>query len=282
MTSFSLPAVMGILNITPDSFSGDGLITGDAFIQNALKRTALFLEQGANIIDIGGESTRPGAELVSEDQEMERVLPVLKAIYQTYPHIRLSIDTRRSNVARAALECGVTMINDVSGLMHDTAMIDLVRTSHAEIVIMHSLPNAQHIEQTELGGRFSRENTQDIVRVVYRDLEKTVLHAISQGVDPKKIILDPGIGFGKTSAQNFELIARLGELKKLGYPVLLGASRKAFIGYETNSKVQNRMGGSLAASLIGASNGADIVRVHDVLETVQALKILEAVQSVSV
>jgi dihydropteroate synthase len=273
---FKRPIVMGIVNVTPDSFSGDGLLSESETIKKAIHQVANFIEAGAEIIDVGGESTRPraNAEVISETEELSRVIPVIREIKLSFPNIRISVDTTKSIVAQKAMEIGAHIINDVSGLMMDPSMIDVAVTHHPHVIIMHSHQNP-NVEQTELGGRYLGEDEDNIVDVVKKELERLTIMAISRGIKHQNIIIDPGIGFGKTTRQNVMLIEQLDEIKNLGFPVLLGASRKSFIGYSTNAGVGDRLGGSITANIVGVLRGADILRVHDVQETVQAIKMLD-------
>jgi dihydropteroate synthase len=266
---------MGILNATPDSFSGDGIINAHDSIDNALKQVDNFIQAGAEIIDIGGESTRPGSKSITLKEELNRVIPIVKAIHLSFPNIKISIDSTKAEVTQRALECGASIVNDVSGLMKDPGMLDVIISKDVRVVIMHSYYNP-HIEHSEYGGQYVGKTLENIVQIVKEDLERLATMAISRGVKAHNIILDPGIGFGKNTEENLILIDRLDEIKSLGFPVLLGASRKAFIGYTTHSVPENRLGGSIAANIIGLLRGADIFRVHDVQETLQALKLITA------
>lgn len=262
--------VMGILNATPDSFAGDGvLMAPDTAIAHALQIVERFIDAGADIIDVGGESTRPGATPVDGESELQRVIPLIRAIRQRFT-IPISIDTTKSVVACQALAAGATLINDVSGLMLDPEMNGIVVASKAPIVLMHS--------QLSCGVSQSDLNIQknDIVTTVVRDLEHLALHAISRGIKPDQIIIDPGIGFGKTPLQNLQLIKNLDQLKALSYPVLLGASRKSFIGHLTGVAVDQRLPASLAAVTLAVMSRTDIIRVHDVAATKQVIQLLEA------
>ncbi len=268
--------IMAILNVTPDSFSGDGVLQDrEATVQYALSRVHKFIACNADILDVGGESTRPGADDVSLEEEIQRVIPVIHAIRQHYD-IPISIDTTKSKVAREALAAGANIINDVSGLMMDPDMAEVAREYKVPVVIMHSqqsiLPNAFH----SMSGSANRNY--NIASEVADDLERMAIHAISRGILRQQIILDPGIGFGKTAQESLCLIHNLDRIKALGYPVLLGASRKSFIGKTCQSSVHQRVPGSLAALSVGILKGADIVRVHDVEESVQAAKVVDAIK----
>lgn len=265
--------LMGILNITPDSFTGDGVLSdSEEGVARALKTVEKFIEQGADIIDIGGESTRPNAVPVDEKTEIQRVIPVIRAIRDRFS-IPLSIDTTKSSVAAAALESGISLINDVSGVMMDPEMVNVVITSGVPIVIMHSrLTHA--VNQSDHAA--TNRSQDDSVASVMADLEQLAVYVISRGINPHQIIIDPGIGFGKTPVQNLQLIKDLARLKGMGYPVLLGASRKSFIGHLAGSSVEQRLPGSLAAATMAVLQGTDIIRVHDVAETKQVIQLLEA------
>lgn len=268
---------MGILNITPDSFSGDGIYSISS-IDAALKQTESFVKAGCHILDVGGESTRPDATPVSLQEELDRVIPIIEAIRQNF-NIPISIDTTKAVVADEAIKHGARLINDVSGLLHDPEMVHIAAAHQCYTIIMHS-SKIGIIEKTALGTRYIKkdiDDSEDIIVCIYRDLDKQVMYAIENGIDPSKIILDPGIGFGKTVEQNIEIMARFNEIPKFRYPILLGASRKSFIGYTVNAPVDKRLGGSIAALTIGIMKGAHIIRVHDVEESVQAAKLVDAI-----
>lgn len=267
--------IMGIINITPDSLSGDGLMGKSDYIENALKQAENFIKFGADILDIGGESTRPGATPVSPQEEIDRVIPVIKAI-QEHMSIPISIDTTKAIVAAEALKQGAMIINDVSGLTKDPQMAQLISQSDAHVIIMHSHNNSS-VEKTDLGGRYITGHYDNIVEEVGEELKQLILKAIRCGIQKDKIIIDVGIGFGKTVEENLQLLNKLEVFTSLGYPLLLGASRKSVIGYTTNSPVHKRLGGSIAAAVWGVLKGAKIIRVHDVEETNQAVRFTEAI-----
>jgi dihydropteroate synthase len=275
--------IMAVLNVTPDSLSGDGIYSSQSkseLINTALRKTEGFIKAGCHILDIGAESTRPGAIPVSLDDELERVIPIIEAIHQNFD-IPISIDTTKATVADEAIKHGASLINDVSGLQLGSRMIEVAVAHQCYTIIMHSF-NAGVVEKTALGGRYltSEINTdEDIITRICADLRQQANFAIESGLDPAKIILDPGIGFGKTVEQNIEIMARFDEITKLPYPILLGASRKSFIGYTVNAPVDKRLGGSLAALTIGIMKGARIIRVHDVEESVQAAKLIDAIMN---
>ncbi len=268
--------VMGIINVTPDSFSGDGVMVTSDYIQKAVEQARIFIRQGADILDIGGESTRPGAKPVSLKDELVRVIPVIEAVHSEFPDVLISVDTSKADVARASIRAGATIINDVSGLMMDPDMTDVALDENVPVVIMHSQQGSsiQQIDRTDPLNKCGSS----IDSIVADDLDRLAIHAISRGLTRHHIILDPGIGFAKTQEQNLELIGNLDRIRNLGYPVLLGVSRKSFVGYVTGDPVEKRLPGSLAAATIGVMKGAHIVRVHDVAETVQAVRIVDAIQ----
>ncbi len=267
--------VMGILNVTPDSFSGDGL-AGD--VSGALEQARRFVDAGADILDVGGESTRPGAEPVDADEEMRRVLPVIEALAAALPDVLISIDTYKAAVAEAALQAGAHIVNDVWGLRADPEMAAVVARYNAPVVLMHNRSNPKTAEVRErLGGRYVGVTYENLLEEVKAELMESVALARAAGVPDEHIILDPGIGFGKTVEQNLELIDRLDEIRALGFPVLLGPSRKSFIGYTLDLPPDQRVEGTAAAVAIGIARGADIIRVHDVLEIARVARMADAI-----
>ena len=253
--------IMGILNVTPDSFS-DG---GQYFDKNAAVEHALaMVENGANIIDIGGESTRPFSDPVSLDEEISRVIPVIKGIREK-SDVCISIDTTKSMVASEALHVGASIINDVSAMEVDPFMADIAVKFDCPIIIMHMKGTPKNMQDNP--------TYESLILDIKNYLIKRIDYAVSKGVHRKKIIIDPGIGFGKTVENNFEIINNLNHFVKLNFPVLLGASRKSFIGITLNLPENERLEGSLAANIIGLQHGVKIFRVHDVTETHKALLI---------
>tara|TARA_B100000214_G_scaffold325616_1_gene263243 strand:+ start:478 stop:1329 length:852 start_codon:yes stop_codon:yes gene_type:complete len=253
--------IMGILNITPDSFS-DG---GDFFEKNiAIDRALEMVEQGADIIDIGGESTKPFSDSVSLKEEISRVIPVIEGICKE-SDVCISIDTTKSKVASEALEAGASVINDISAMEIDSLMVDVALKFNCPIVLMHmkGIPkNMQDNPQYE-----------SLISDIKEYLLARIDFVVSKGIDRNKIIIDPGIGFGKTVENNFEIINNLDQFVKMNFPVLLGASRKSFIGVSLNLPENDRLEGSIAANIIGLQKGAKIFRVHDVVETNRAMVI---------
>ncbi|MBP6789612.1 MAG: dihydropteroate synthase [Candidatus Promineofilum sp.] len=263
--------VMGIINVTPDSFSGDGVATVVAdpppreVVARAVDQARQFLADGADILDVGGESTRPGSVPVSAEEELARVLPVVRALRAALPEATISVDTYRAAVAAAALDSGADWINDVWGLRMDPHMAALAAARGCPVVIMHNRSKPKDVAQEQrLGGRYVGIRYTELITDIARELAEQMAIAFAAGVREEQIILDPGIGFGKTVEQNLELLDRLGELKALGRPLLIGPSRKSFIGYTLDLPPEDRVEGTAAAVAIGIDRGADIVRVHDV------------------
>ena len=254
------PAVMGVLNVTPDSFSDGGQFAAP---ERALAQARRMIAEGADIIDIGAESTRPyGSEPISAEEELQRLQPVLPDVVAL--GIPVSIDSMKSAVVAWALDQGAAIANDVWGLQRDFGMAGLVAARGAPVIIMHNRDSADP----------AIDIMQDIVDFFARSLDI----AAKAGISPDKIVLDPGIGFGKTPEQSMTALARLGELQSFGLPLLVGASRKRFISTVTPSEPHQRLGGSIAAHLLAAQNGARIIRAHDVAETVQALRVTAAIR----
>jgi dihydropteroate synthase len=262
----SHPVVMGILNVTPDSFYDGGDFAG---VDAAVKRTNEMIAEGAAMIDIGGESSRPGAEPVDADEEIKRVVPVISAI-RKLSQTPISIDTCKSAVAKAALDAGADIINDISALRFDPAMAELVARTGVPLVLMHMLGTPRTMQENP--------HYDDPISEINQFFEERINFAVSRGIARDKLILDPGLGFGKRPIDNVAILSRLKEFQIHGLAVLVGASRKSFIGIlDPGAPVDHRLGGSLAAAVWAAINGARIIRVHDVRETVQALNVLKAV-----
>ena len=269
--------VMVILNATPDSFSGDGLQTYADWIVRAVAQARRFVEEGVDIIDIGGESTRPGSTPITVEEELERVVPVIAAIRDNMD-VPLSVDTYRAAVAEAALDAGADWINDVWGLRMDPGMAEVAARRECMIVLMHNRSKPKNVTQEELlGGRYVGVRYDDLINDVQHELRQSIDLAFKAGVDSSRIVIDPGIGFGKTSDQNLQLIHRLHHFKKLGFPILLGPSRKSFIGYTLDLPPEERLEGTAAAVAIGIDRGADIVRVHDVKEMVRVVRMTDEI-----
>jgi len=261
--------VMGIVNVTPDSFSDGGKFFSP---EVAIRHASKLITQGADIIDIGGESTRPGAEQVSESEELKRVIPVIEKIRTDNPTILISIDTTKASVAKHAVEAGADIINDVSGLSFDNNMIGIVERFNIPVVIMHMKGNPQNMQ---LNPKYK-----DIVNEILDFFKMKIKTAIQSGINRSMIILDPGIGFGKTVEHNFELLSRLNEFNVLELPIMIGPSRKSFIGITLDLPPEDRVEGTAAAVSAGVMNGASIVRVHDVKSMKRVVRIIEKVRNV--
>lgn len=259
-------AVMGILNLTPDSFYDGGR---RAHADKAVSDALAMVEAGADIIDIGGESTRPGASPVSLDNELRRVLPVIRSLRRV-TNLPLSIDTYKAQVAKAALVEGADIVNDISALSFDPEMADLVAVQNVPVVLMHmkGTPRTMQLE-----ARYS-----DVVAEVRDFLARQVAFAVERGINREKIIIDPGIGFGKTLEHNLALLRELPMIASLGQPLLFGASRKAFIGKILNADPDERLEGSLAAAVAAVLGGAHMIRSHDVKETCRAVRVADAIR----
>jgi dihydropteroate synthase/2-amino-4-hydroxy-6-hydroxymethyldihydropteridine diphosphokinase len=269
--------VMGILNVTPDSFSGDGLLKQEEWLAAVVDQGRAMIEAGAHILDVGGESTRPGSDPVSAAEELDRVLPAIRALTEAGLG-PISIDTYKAVVAHEALEAGAVMVNEVWGLRRDLDMADLIAERGVPVILMHNRSKAQDAAfEARLGGRYTGSQYADLIPDIQRELQECVGLAHTAGVPDWKIILDPGIGFGKTVSQNLELLDRVGELRALGFPILIGPSRKSFIGYTLNLPPDQRVEGTAAAVAIGIARGADIVRVHDVEVMAHVAKMTDAI-----
>lgn len=278
---------MGILNITPDSFSGDGLLASsnsedsqlepaDDWIATLLAHARQMVLDGADILDVGGESTRPGSQPVSVDQELARVLPVIRALAAELD-VLISVDTYKSQVADACLQAGAHIINDIWGFKVDPDLALVAARHQAPVVLMHNRSSWAHAEVKErLGGRYVGVPYDNLLTDVQKELLESVAIARYAGIPDEHIILDPGIGFGKTVEQNLELIRRLDEICSLGFPVLLGPSRKSFIGYTLDLPPDQRLEGTIAACVMGIERGANILRVHDVCPVTRAARMTDA------
>jgi dihydropteroate synthase len=281
--------VMGILNITPDSFSGDGLLSSDSplppgrapqrieGVRASVDQARSFLASGAHILDVGGESTRPGSEPVNVEAEIERVVPVVNALSREFPNALISIDTYKASVAEEALKAGAHIVNDVWALRADPALAGVAAKYNAPVILMHNRSNPASVEvRAQLGHAYIGAEYDDLLADVKGELMDSVKLAQQAGIPDERIILDPGIGFGKTVSHNLELIRRLDEIRTLGYPVLLGASRKSFIGFTLDLPPDQRVEGTAAAVCVGITRGADIIRVHDVEHMARIAKMTDA------
>ena len=283
---------MGILNVTPDSFSGDGLLgprpgssearnsraakTGEG-VEAAIEQARRFRAAGADILDVGGESTRPGSEPLGLEEERRRVLPVIQALAQEYPEALISIDTYRAVIAQQALEAGAHMVNDVWGLRADPKLRQIVAEARCPVILMHNRSNPASVEvRAQLGNAYIGADYQDLIGDIRRELMESVSLAREAGITDDRIILDPGIGFGKKVEHNLELINRLNEIRDLGFPLLIGPSRKSFIGFTLDLPLEQRLEGTAATVAVGITRGADIVRVHDVEAMMRVVKMTDA------
>ncbi len=261
---FNNAYIMGILNVTPDSFSDGGLYLNQ---NDAVNHALNMIEDGADIIDLGGESTRPGSEFVDEDEEINRVIPVLKKILDNYPDAIISVDTTKSKVAEAALANGAQIINDISGLTFDSKIIEVVKKYNASVVIMHIKGTPKNMQQNPYYA--------NVVKEVYEFLSTQCKKVKEEGIS--NIIIDPGIGFGKRIQDNFELIKNLTEFKALNYPILIGLSRKSFLGKELNLDINERDTATAILEGISVKNGARIIRTHNVKNGIQVCKLLNQI-----
>lgn len=268
--------IMGIVNLTPDSFSGDGIYksqikprkTGVGIVEQAVRIAERMVENGADIIDLGGESTRPGARPVSLNEEIDRVIPVIKKLIKRIK-APISIDTSKAEVARQALDLGASIINDISGLHNDPYLVDLAGRYNAGVVIMHIKGSPRTMQ--------NNPRYKSLIPEIIDYLNKGIKVVTDAGVDSKKIIVDPGIGFGKTTAHNLEILRRLREFKVLSKPLLVGTSRKSLIGNVLGLPVGQRLWGTAATIAIAINNGADIVRLHDVGEMADVVRMADAI-----
>jgi dihydropteroate synthase len=241
--------LMGIVNVTPDSFSGDGLLAADAPVARAVEQARAMAAVGADLLDVGGESTRPGHEAVDEAEELRRVVPVVRAIREALPDVPISVDTTKTRVAQAALDGGADIVNDIWGVRPELDLLRLVAERRVPFVLMHNRSEPRY---------------RDVIAEVLEDLERAVESAVAEGIEERQIIVDPGIGFGKTAEQNLMVLHDLARLRVLGRPILLGTSRKSMIGKILDLPVDERLEGTLATTALAVAAGADIIRVHDV------------------
>jgi len=283
--------VMGILNATPDSFSGDGLVGREAegldtlrystnddwWVHAAIEQGRRFVAEGAHILDVGGESTRPGSQPVDVAEELRRVIPVIEGLAATVD-VPISIDTSKAAVAKAALAAGASIVNDVWGLRLDPPIAQVAAQAGAPVILMHNRSQREHVTiDPALGGRYVGTAYADLLGDIATELQISIDLARRAGIPATHIILDPGVGFGKTVAQNLELLDRLGELRGLGYPILAGPSRKSFIGYTLDLPPDQRVEGTAAAVAIAIARAADIVRVHDVQAMARVARMTDAI-----
>ncbi len=265
--AFDRPLVMGIVNVTPDSFSDGGqFLQADHAVGHALK----LIEEGADLIDIGGESSRPGAESVPIEDELQRVVPVVEQL-RSQTEIPISVDTYKSEVAQAALAAGADIINDISALRMDPEMVRVLAQSGAPVILMHMLGTPATMQQSP--------HYTNCVEEISAFFVQRIAFAVQHGIARERIIVDPGIGFGKRLEDNLDLLGALHRFTQFGLPLLVGASRKSFISRVTGAQTSptERLGGSIAAAVVARQRGANILRVHDVAATIEALKVAEAI-----
>ncbi|RPJ16410.1 MAG: dihydropteroate synthase [Chloroflexi bacterium] len=291
--------VMGIINVTPDSFSGDGLLPPLPFalqspgslpgsgvpaetkrgegIEAAVRQAAEFLASGADILDVGGESTRPGSQPVNAEAELERVIPVIEALKKEFPVAIISIDTYKAKVAEEAFKAGAQILNDVWALRADPELASVAAAWRVPVILMHNRSNPASVEvRQQLGNAYIGSEYENLIEDVKKELLVSVDLAKKAGIEETHIILDPGIGFGKTRGHNLELINRLAEIRALGFPILLGPSRKSFIGFTLDLPADQRVEGTAATVAVGIARGADIIRVHDVLQMARVARMTDA------
>ena len=260
--------VMGIVNVTPDSFSDGGEFYSS---KDAIAHAFKLINEGADIIDIGGESTRPGATEISSSDELKRVIPVIQGIRSNNPDILISIDTTKAIVAKEAVEVGANIINDVSGLSFDSQMPMTVASLNVPIIIMHMKGNPRNMQKNP--------EYKDLIDEILNYFKERIKIATKAGIDREMIILDPGIGFGKTVEHNFQILSKLNKFNKLELPLLIGPSRKSFIGLTLNLSPEDRVDGTAATVAIGVNNGARIVRVHDVEKMKRVVMITDRIRN---
>ena len=264
--------VMGVLNVTPDSFSGDG-VARDAEALRA--RIDTLLDAAPDVIDVGGESTRPGAVEVPVREELGRITPALEALCDRAPDMPLSIDTRKAAVAHAALDLGAVMVNDVTGGRHDPEILEVAAAAGAAFVVTHN--RRGEVRRSEIGPHLESVAYDDLVRDVGQDGQRLLDRAQRAGIPRDRLLFDPGFGFGKSPEQNLDLLREMGALRSLGTPLMVGVSRKSFVGYVLGLPADQRLEGSLAAAVIAVAHGADMVRVHDVRATQRALAMADTI-----
>ena len=260
--------IMGILNVTPDSFyDGGRYTTPEAALNHALR----MAEDGADIIDVGGESTRPGSERISVEEELSRVIPVIEKIRQR-SNIPISIDTYKNEVARAAFSSGADIVNDISGLKFDNSLAEVAAEFNCTLIISHIKGSPNDMQ--------NNVHYNNLMAEIKNSLKESISRAESSGIKPEKIIVDPGIGFGKRVNDNLLILKKLSEFKNLGKPIMIGSSRKSFIGKISAAQPDERLEGTIATVCAAVLNGADIVRVHDVKEVCRAVKVIDAIKNV--
>lgn len=265
--------IMGVINVSPDSFSGDGL----ADVASAVAQGLRFIGEGAHILDIGGESTRPGSQPISAEEELQRVLPVVERLVDL-TDVAIAVDTYKARVARACLDAGASLINDVWGCRADPEMGPLLAERGVPMVLMHNRSKpTEAVETRGIGGHYKGTQYDNLIADIIRELRECMDMVTRVGVSAEQIIVDPGIGFGKTAEQNLEVLHRVGELRSLGRPILVGPSRKSFIGITLDLPPEERLEGTAATVALAIDRGADVVRVHDVKEMARVARMTDAV-----
>ncbi len=261
--------IMGILNVTPDSFSGDGIFTSSHYIEKAVKKAKEMVKEGADIIDVGGESTRPGSRPIPVKEEMQRVIPVIRILAKTLKK-PISIDSYKADVICEALKAGASIVNDIMGTPPNKKILQLVAKTKAAIVLMHIRGTPKTMQK--------HIYYDDVVTEIIGSLRKSIEKCLESGIKPDRIIIDPGIGFGKTSAHNLEIIKHLRDFTQLGFPILIGPSRKSFIGKVLRKDKKDRLFGTAASIAISVWEGANIIRVHDVAAMRDVVKMVDAMR----
>lgn len=270
--------VMGIINLTPDSFSGDGVFMSNDPIQRALGQAEEFIRDGADILDLGAESSRPGSRLLTAQEELDRMLPILNEIKALELPALISVDTWKAEVAEACLQAGADWVNDIWGLKADAQLAEVIARYKAITVLMHNRSQSSAVRDLgTLGSSYTGVHYADLITDIKSDLTASIRIAKEAGIEKERIILDPGIGFGKTVAQNLALIDHLEEFKTMGCPLMIGPSRKSFIGQVLDLPVEEREEGTAAAVAIGIARGADIIRVHNVKMMARVAKLADAI-----
>lgn len=272
--------IMGIINTTPDSFSGDGTLAKSDPIAQAIELALQFIQDGADILDFGAESSRPGSSPIPASTEIDRILPVLQSIKKEGINIPISIDTYKAETAKVCLENGADWINDIWGLRADLKLAEIIAAYNAPVIIMHNRSRSQAVKNLgSLGNTYKTAKYKDVIHDILLDLSGSITIAKNAGVHDKNIIIDPGMGFGKSREENLAIVNRLDEFKALGYPILIGPSRKSFIGQTLDLPIEEREEGTSAAIAIGIARGADIIRVHDVKKMTRVAKMCDAILS---
>lgn len=264
--------IMGIINMTPDSFSRDGHLTKGHTLEQTVRTVKELISQGADIIDIGGESTRPGAHRISAQEETERVIPIIQSLTKTI-NVPISVDTYKSSVAKQALDAGATMINNIMGIKPDPTLLKMVRNYNAGIILMHIQGTPRTMQRNV--------HYQNLIEEITESLKNSIENCLEIGIKSDKIIIDPGIGFGKDLDHNLEILNRLSEFAVLNKPLLIGTSRKSFIGKVLNKEVQDRLMGTAATVCASTLNGAHIIRAHDVAAMKDIVMMTDAIINVN-